>query len=176
MWLEKLQSLGFWGIELNLPDLSAISPAELKELLEEHQLHLTYLAPGAYAKARGLSLSSPDPEVRKRSVEGCLANLAYAAQMGAGIILGFFKGGPLEDEEAARLAFIESLHSVCEQFSETLPILVEATNRRETCVVRTLADAEQVIAAVNEAMRAADTDAANNMSRLTGGLNLGGMF
>ena len=33
-----------------------------------------------------------------------------------------------------------------------------------------------VIAAVNEAMRAADADAANNMSRLTGGLNLGGLF
>ena len=33
-----------------------------------------------------------------------------------------------------------------------------------------------VIAAVNEAMRAADADSANNMSRLTGGLNLGGLF
>ena len=33
-----------------------------------------------------------------------------------------------------------------------------------------------VIAAVNEAMRTADADAANNMSRLTGGLNLGGLF
>ena len=33
-----------------------------------------------------------------------------------------------------------------------------------------------IIAAVNEAMRAADMDSANNMSRLTGGLNLGGMF
>ena len=35
---------------------------------------------------------------------------------------------------------------------------------------------DMVIAAVNEAMRAADTDQANNMSRLTGGLNLGGLF
>ena len=35
---------------------------------------------------------------------------------------------------------------------------------------------DMVIAAVNEAMRTADADAANNMSRLTGGLNLGGMF
>ena len=34
----------------------------------------------------------------------------------------------------------------------------------------------QIIAAVNEAMRAADDDSANNMSRLTGGLNLGGLF
>ena len=35
---------------------------------------------------------------------------------------------------------------------------------------------DMVVAAVNEAMRTADSDAANNMSRLTGGMNLGGLF
>ncbi len=35
---------------------------------------------------------------------------------------------------------------------------------------------DMVIAAVNEAVRTADADAASNMSRLTGGLNLGGLF
>ena len=35
---------------------------------------------------------------------------------------------------------------------------------------------DMVIAAVNEALRAAETDKANNMSRMTGGLNLGGLF
>ena len=35
---------------------------------------------------------------------------------------------------------------------------------------------DTVMAAVNEAMRSADNEAANNMSRLTGGLNLGGLF
>ena len=35
---------------------------------------------------------------------------------------------------------------------------------------------DMVIAAVNEAMRAADADSANSMSRLTGGLNLPGLF
>ncbi len=35
---------------------------------------------------------------------------------------------------------------------------------------------DMVIAAVNEAMRAAEAEAANNMSKLTGGLNLGGLF
>ena len=35
---------------------------------------------------------------------------------------------------------------------------------------------DMIIAAVNEAMRTAETEAANNMSRLTGGLNLGGLF
>ena len=35
---------------------------------------------------------------------------------------------------------------------------------------------DMIIAAVNEAMRAADSDSAQNMSRLTGGLTLGGLF
>ena len=35
---------------------------------------------------------------------------------------------------------------------------------------------DMVIAAVNEAMRTADSEAAQNMSKLTGGLNLGGLF
>lgn len=35
---------------------------------------------------------------------------------------------------------------------------------------------DMIIAAINEAMRTADSEAASNMSRLTGGLNLGGLF
>ena len=35
---------------------------------------------------------------------------------------------------------------------------------------------DMVMAAVNEAMRTADSAAASNMSKLTGGLNLGGLF
>ena len=35
---------------------------------------------------------------------------------------------------------------------------------------------DMIIAAVNEAFRAADADAQNNMAKLTGGLNLGGLF
>lgn len=35
---------------------------------------------------------------------------------------------------------------------------------------------DMIIAAVNEAMRTADTDAQNNMAQITGGLNLGGLF
>ena len=35
---------------------------------------------------------------------------------------------------------------------------------------------DMVIAAVNEALRAAEPDKNNNMSRMAGGLNLGGLF
>ncbi|MBO2527169.1 MAG: YbaB/EbfC family nucleoid-associated protein [Clostridiales bacterium] len=35
---------------------------------------------------------------------------------------------------------------------------------------------DMVVAAVNEAMRKADAETSQNMARLTGGLNLGGLF
>ena len=35
---------------------------------------------------------------------------------------------------------------------------------------------DMIMAAVNEAMRTADNEASNNMSKLTGGLNLSGLF
>ena len=35
---------------------------------------------------------------------------------------------------------------------------------------------DMIIAAVNEALRAAETDKNSNMSRMAGGLNLGGLF
>ena len=35
---------------------------------------------------------------------------------------------------------------------------------------------DTILAAVNEAMRKAEAEAAQNMSKLTGGLNLGGLF
>ena len=35
---------------------------------------------------------------------------------------------------------------------------------------------DMILAAVNEALRSADAEASNNMSKLTGGLNLGGLF
>ena len=35
---------------------------------------------------------------------------------------------------------------------------------------------DMVVAAVNEAMRKAEAEASQNMAKLTGGLNLGGLF
>ena len=65
-------------------------------------------------------------------------------------------------------------------------VVVKATGAKEIkeiIIKKEVVDPEDVemlqdliLTAVNEAMRTADTDAANNMSRLTGGLNLGGLF
>ena len=43
-------------------------------------------------------------------------------------------------------------------------------------VVKAVVNGKHEVAAVNEAMRKAEAEASQNMSRLTGGLNLGGLF
>ena len=57
-------------------------------------------------------------------------------------------------------------------------ITAVVSGKRE--LVRVTIDVEMlqdmVVAAVNEAMRKAEADSAQNMSKLTGGLNLGGLF
>ncbi|MGR5688460.1 TIM barrel protein [Enterocloster clostridioformis] len=100
---------GFYGGELNLPDLDLIKPEELKSLLNEYQMKMNMLATGVYAKTHGLSLSSGIPGERIRAVNGCKRNIDYAASMGCGIIIGFLKGGPGSDSEFAERLFLESM-------------------------------------------------------------------
>lgn len=143
--LKTLQELGFYGIELNLPELDSISHQALQALLEQYDLKLHMLATGAYAKGRNLSLSNADPQARQRAIEGACANIDYAAQMGCGIILGFFKG-PKEGAENARALLISSLKTLGPYAAEKgVSILLEATNRRETSLANTIADTLSIL-------------------------------
>ena len=148
--LALLQALGFAGVELNLPDLQTFAPKELHDLLARYGLRMTYLATGAYAKARGLSLSAPGAAARAAACAGVQENLAYAAAMGCGVILGFFKGTPLPDAARAQADLADSLARVCARAPGDVPILIEATNRRETSVVHTVAQADALAARLGD--------------------------
>lgn len=148
--LAQLQQLGFYGIELNLPNLDLIAPQELISLLAEYNLTLTYLATGAYAKANGYSLSTADDALRRQSILGCVDNIEYAARAGAGVILGFFKGGPGDSPAAAEARLIDSIGQVCSLTKAGVPILLEATNRKESSCACTLPEAERIITAIGD--------------------------
>ena len=148
--LETLQQLGFYGIELNLPQLDSISPRKLKDVLAKYDLTLHMLATGAYAKAHGLSLSNPILQEREAAILGAKANIDYAAQMGCGVIFGFFKG-PKEGAVNARELLISSLTTLaCYAEEKGVDIFLEATNRKETTVATTLADTLSIIQQVGQ--------------------------
>lgn len=156
--LEKMEHLGLYGLELNIPNLEEdIAPEQLQKLLAAHHLKLTYVASGVYAKARELGLSASDPEVREQAIEAVLRHMQYAEKMDpeCGVIIGTLKGSPEMTGTDAEQQMIASLQKVFVRSRERgiglhVPVVLEATNHYESSVANTLADTLRIVEAVNE--------------------------
>lgn len=148
--IALLGNLGFYGIELNLPELWIISPKELQNMLDRHGLVLTYIATGAFAKKHAFSLSTEDNNLRTLSVNGVLENIAYAKELNAGIILGFFKGQPEPDSPAPSAYLKASICEICHRKQANVPVLIEATNNSECCVINRVSDAIKIVDAIKD--------------------------
>ncbi|GAK59067.1 hypothetical protein U27_06043 [Candidatus Vecturithrix granuli] len=144
--LQTLQEFGFSGIELNMAHPDRIDLADVRNFLQTFDLQLTMFASGLTAKTHGLSLSARDPEIRQRSVEKCREIIDFIAGSGAGIIIGFLKGEAVPEKQLANTHFAESLQQLNPYITEKqVTVLVEATNRYESSVANTLADAVELV-------------------------------
>ena len=139
-FLEEINMLGFYGIELNLADPNLICPDKLKCMLKKNNLKMTYLATGLFGRYHGFCLGTDQQELRRRSVQGFLQQMKYAEAMECGVVLGYFKGSP----ELTRLNGKENLaQSLAEILKESpkAAILLEATCHYETAVINALSEA-----------------------------------
>jgi sugar phosphate isomerase/epimerase len=148
--LETLQQFGFSGVELNMAHPDNVDLADVISFLKEFDLGLTMFASGLTAKTYNLSLSSDDAETRQRSVKKCQEMIDFVEGTDAGIIIGFLKGGPVQDIRQARERFSESLQQISPYAAEKkVKIIVEATNRYESSVSNSLEDAVELIKDLN---------------------------
>jgi D-psicose/D-tagatose/L-ribulose 3-epimerase len=139
--LEALQRLGFDGVELNIQDPETVVPARLKAYLADFGLALSMFASGLTAKTFQLSLASADAARRKDSIARTVRFLEFAKEFGAGVIAGYLKGGPHENDPGARdrlAASVLELAPVADRLKT--PLLIEAVNRYESPVGHSLAD------------------------------------
>jgi len=144
--LGLLKNYGFSGVELNIINPDHVDADDLKEFLNDYGLKLTMFASGAAARAFNLSLSHEKEEIRVKSVQKCIDMINFSKPFGAGLILGFIKGGPCQDSSRARALFAESLKLIAPHaLSNKVPVLVEATNRYESSVANSLLDASGLI-------------------------------
>ncbi len=141
-----LQKYGFSGVELNITNLTATDPQQLKKYLADFGLKMTMLASGALAIKHNLSLSHENKTIRKNAVQIGRQIIQYAAEFDAGVILGFMKGAAGEKRETAQKLFQESLHQIGEAaLKSKVPVLIEATNHYESSVANTVAEAASLI-------------------------------
>lgn len=141
--MELLQSLGFYGVELNVTDFKGISPDVLARFLSKHHLKMTMLATGAYANQEGLSLGTMEEAVRKKTVDVmCQTLIPFAEEMGCGLICGYIKGG----RDAAVSQLKKSIHEINERTGNTkINLYLEATNHYDSGIVYTVKEASGLV-------------------------------
>ena len=134
--LELLKEKGFYGVELNITDFQGIDPEKLKVFLASYNLKMTMIASGVFAKKNGLSLSSADETIRKKTVDAFDQMVRFAKKMNAGIICGFIKGGAGEDVQTVLTQMQKSVRELKEKYgNEKVNIYLEATNHYEATLI-----------------------------------------
>jgi len=145
-----LQKYGFSGVELNITDLDRYPPAELQKYLRRFGLQMTMFATGALAKKHNLSLSDPNRDLWLKTVKICRQIIEYAAELKAGVILGFIKGRPGGDRAEANDIFRESIGLLGQEaLKYQVPVLIEATNHYESAVANTVEEAVSLVMGIN---------------------------
>ncbi|MEH2956464.1 sugar phosphate isomerase/epimerase family protein [Candidatus Merdisoma sp. JLR.KK006] len=144
--MELLQSLGFYGVELNVTDFEGVSPDMLSRFLSQYDLKMTMLATGVYAKQEGLSLGSLKEKVRKKTVDVmCQTLVPFAEKMGCDLICGYIKGGA----DAAVSQLKKSIREISERIEDTkVNLYLEATNHYDSGIVHTVREAAELAGTV----------------------------
>ena len=144
--LKLLGELGFWGVELNLGDPKDHDFATVRQFLGQFGLEFSMFATGITARRLGLSLSHSSETVRRQAVKKCREMIEWVGGPETGVILGLIKGGPSQEPEIARRQFALSLAEIVPVARvHKVAILVEATNRYETAIANTVADAAGLV-------------------------------
>lgn len=146
--LPLFREFGLDGVELSLPNPKEVDFDWLFSLLRQHRLEVSTIATGQSFYDEGISLSHPDPGVRKEAIARIGAFLQFASKFGAGVIIGGIRGktnqGPPTKEETGR--FLEALRE-CVRLAERkgVNLLLEPINRYETNLVNTVGEAIEVV-------------------------------
>lgn len=139
--LDQIARLGLGGAELNIVNPDEFDLDTLEAELAARELTMSAYATGGDANANGLSISAPDDDLRRRSVERCKRYIEVASRFRSSIILGFMKGGPGGDVPARRRLLVESLREIA-PVADSLGVAVqlEATNHYEAACAVTVAE------------------------------------
>jgi sugar phosphate isomerase/epimerase len=139
--LKKAAQLGFDGVELFTRSGTDLDPNHLQDRLDRHGLQLAAVGTGAGKVIQGLTLTDPDPEIRKKAVDFITEMISFGAPFGAPAIIGSMQGNVLpsghREETFGLLAEgfdILGRHAA----SEGVILIYEPLNRYETNLFNTI--------------------------------------
>lgn len=139
--LKLLHEIGFNGVELSVIDPGNIEVNYLRKILSEYGLEIPALSTGLNYIHHGLSLSSPNLEIRKRAVKRLKKIVNLAEKMEAGVVVGLMRGKSEQGiaKENAYKYMVEGLKEICSHAEvKGVKIFFEPLNRYETDLINTV--------------------------------------
>ncbi|MDD5757286.1 MAG: sugar phosphate isomerase/epimerase, partial [bacterium] len=142
--LTLMKKLGFAGVELGIRDPLAVDSTDLQLTLRKNDLQLVAIGTGQAYVDEGLSLSDPNPGIRKKAVSRMKKQVDLAAQFKCYVIIGLIRG-TLAGAAAERKRRINSLAGKMQELSayakrKKVKLLIEPLNRYETNIMNTAAE------------------------------------
>ena len=141
--IEFLKNIGYQGIELAIRDPKQIKIKEIKKISEDLLMPVIAIGTGQAYLEEGLSLSSLDKKLRKKSVERIKDHMVIASEFNAQVIIGLIRGTiDKEKSSESRQVFLESLKE-CDNFAKEKNVIlaIEPINRYETNLINNLSEA-----------------------------------
>jgi sugar phosphate isomerase/epimerase len=137
---------GFDAVEIAVRDPSLVSAETISSMAGDHGLEIAAIGTGQAYLEEGLSLTSSDREIRRRTVERLKRQLELGAALEARVIIGLIRGSA-DDKKSipAALDILSDSLSGLGAFSREIKapgLLLEPINRYET---RLLNSVEEVV-------------------------------
>jgi len=131
-----MRDLGYDGVELGIREPEKVDISNLQRILESRHLELSAIGTGLMFMEDGLSLSSPNKDLRKRAVGRIKKHIDIARLFDSQVIIGLVRGKKLipQDNDGHYYRNLkDSFRKICDYaFDSEALITIEPINRYET--------------------------------------------
>ncbi len=139
----RAAELGYDAVEIFAPGPTAVDTAELRQLIDHHQMQVAAVGTGAGMVKHGLSLTDPDAARRAAALDFVKQMIDFGGQFAAPAIIGSMQGkwgNDVSREQALQwlAAALNELGPYAEQHQ--VPLLYEPLNRYETNLIKTMTE------------------------------------
>lgn len=147
----RIAALGYDGIELAVRDPDLLDVGLVQETLARHGLAVPAIGTGQAFSEEGLSLTDPDVEVRRRTVERLRGQVDLARLFGAVVIIGLIRGrvqSGMSREQA--VAWLEKGLAECTAYGgqQGVRLALEPINRYETDLIVSVSEGLSLVSEI----------------------------
>ena len=140
--IKKAKALGYDGVEIAIRDPKMVDPKEIKKIATENNIDIVAIGTGQAYNQEGLYMTSPDKDIRKKTLDRLKAQIEFASEFGAHLIIGLIRGSikDISYEEGVEL-FIDGLEKLGKYAKERgIKIVIEPINRYELNFINSVDD------------------------------------